>query len=242
MPQDAQTFCFLYLVTIGAIQEVAGYVVPIVAIAPKIPEMLLHEAGQRAFHFGIQYGTIAIGQAVAGDGINTIDVNAPLVLAKHGMESLASASSPAEAATRGTIALATIVLSGVSTGDPNVSMAFGSFIVVLCQQILFPGAQCTLVVNGLYLPLLIVRTVAVPLILEVQVEFLCRKYKLPRKFPKFRDIFKRKKNEQLICYYVPTIKKKEFTFLSREFSVYFPSPKKRTLKFKSKPMVEPIFL
>jgi hypothetical protein len=213
-----------------------------VAIAPKIPEMLLHEARQWAFHFGIQYGAIAIGQAVAGDGINTLDVNAPLVLAKHGMESLASASSPAEVATRGTIALATIIVSGVSTRDPNVSMAFGSFIVVLCQQILFPGAQCALIVNGLFLPLLVVKTVVGPLILEAQVEVLRRKYKLPRKLPKFRDIFKRKKNEQEFCYYVPTIKKKKFTFLSRGFSVYFPSQKKRTLEFKSKPMVEPIFL
>ena len=98
-------------------QEVGSFVV-------QIPEQLLIEAQSRMMNFGIQYGTIAIGQAVIGSKF--ADPAAPAKLFVQGFESLASASTPEEAASRGTLAATVLILSSVSSGNPNVSLTFGA--------------------------------------------------------------------------------------------------------------------
>ena len=95
----------------------------------QLPEQLLIEAQSRAMNFGIQYGAIAIGQAVAGSKF--VDPTAPAKLFGQGLESLITASSPEEAASRGTIAAGVLILSSLSSEDPNASLTFGGFLLVL---------------------------------------------------------------------------------------------------------------
>ena len=86
----------------------------------QLPEQLLIEAQSRVINFGIQYGAIAIGQAAIGSKF--VDPVAPAKLFVQGVESLTTASSPEEAASRGTIAAAVLILSSLSSEDPNASL------------------------------------------------------------------------------------------------------------------------
>ena len=64
-------------------KEVGGFMV-------QLPEQLLMEIQSRAVNFGIQYGAIAIGQAVVGSKF--VDPAAPARLFVQGVESLNNAS------------------------------------------------------------------------------------------------------------------------------------------------------
>ena len=109
------------------------------AIIVQLPEQLLMEIQSRAVNLGIQYGAIAIGQAVVGSKF--VDPTAPAKLFMQGVESLNNASTPEEAASRGTIAAAAMILSSLSSEDPNTSLTFGGFLLVLAQNVLLPGSH-----------------------------------------------------------------------------------------------------
>ena len=63
-------------------KEVGGFML-------QLPEQLLMEIQSRAVNFGIQYGAIAIGQAVVGSKF--VDPTAPARLFLQGVESLNNA-------------------------------------------------------------------------------------------------------------------------------------------------------
>jgi hypothetical protein len=125
-----QALAIIFIASAG--KEVASFMI-------QLPEQLLLEAQSRALNFGIQYGTMPIGQAAVGSKF--VDPTAPAKLFVQGVESLTNASSPEEAASRGTIAAAVLILSSLSSEDPNVSLAFGGFLLVLVQNVLLPGSQ-----------------------------------------------------------------------------------------------------
>ena len=83
------------IVLASAGQEVASFLTP-------LPEQLLVEAQSRAMNFAIQYGALAIGQSVAGSKF--VDPVGPTRLFVEGLKELANASTPEEAASRGTVA------------------------------------------------------------------------------------------------------------------------------------------
>jgi len=132
----------------------------------QLLEQLLMEAQSRAVNFGIQYGAMAIGQAVVGSKF--VDPTAPAKLFVQGVESLTNASSPEEAASRGTIAAAVLILSSLSSEDPNASLTFGGFLLVLAQNVLLPGSQVILS-KGL-LKFYVIKNILIRVITEIQVE------------------------------------------------------------------------
>ena len=71
----------------------------------NIPEQLISAAQERGFNFAIQYGTAAIVQSAIGSkgfGSEGVDPCGPAKLLLKGMESLATANTPEEAAQKGT--------------------------------------------------------------------------------------------------------------------------------------------
>lgn len=196
-----KAFAIILLASIG--KDVSGFIV-------QIPEQLLMEASQRAVNFGIQYGAIAIGECVAGSKF--VDVASPAKLFVQGFESLATASSPEEAATKGTIAAAVLVLSAKSSQDPNASLAFGGFLIILAQNVLMPGSQI-IFSNGLF-PIYVIYNILIRVVTEIKVEKKRRELKLPFKF----NIFKKEKRENFVFKY-PRFKKRKFKFLSRDISL-----------------------
>ena len=122
MPQNIpiippRAFAIILLATAG--HEVSSFVF-------QLPEQLLMEAQSRAANFAIQYGAIAIGQAAAGSKF--VDPVGPVSLFAQGVESLTSASTPEEAASRGIVVASVLILSGLSSADPNASLTFGGFL------------------------------------------------------------------------------------------------------------------
>lgn len=123
-------FAIILVSTVG--KEVSSFII-------QLPQHVLIEAQNRAINFGIQYGSMAIGQAVVGS--QTIDAAAPAKLFVQGVESLVNASTPEEAANRGIITAAVLILSSLSSSDANTSLTFGGFLLVLTQNVLLPGSQ-----------------------------------------------------------------------------------------------------
>ena len=95
---NPKALAIVFLASAG--KEVGGLLV-------QLPEQLLMEMQSRAINFAIQYGTVAIGQVVVGSKF--VDPTAPAKLFKTGVTALATASTPEEAVSRGTIAAATLV-------------------------------------------------------------------------------------------------------------------------------------
>lgn len=198
----------------------------------QLPEQLLIEAQSRAMNFGIQYGAIAIGQAVAGSKF--VDPTAPAKLFGQGLESLITASSPEEAPSRGTIAAGVLILSSLSSEDPNASLTFGGFLLVLAQNVLLPGSQ-VIFSKGL-LRILVIKNILIRVITEIRFEKRRRKLKWPR--PKLRHyIFGKKRNKEFIFKY-PRLKKRKFQILSRDIPL--PVLYQKELVIKQPVMVKPI--
>nr|ULD16192.1 hypothetical protein [Cylindrotheca closterium] len=124
----------------------------------QLPEPLLIEAQSRAVNFGIQYGAIAIGQAIVGSKF--VDPGVPVKLFEKGIESLITASSPEEAASRGTIEAAVLILSSLSSEDPNTSLTFGGFLLSGSQVIFSKGL----------LKIFVIKNILIRVITEIQVE------------------------------------------------------------------------
>jgi hypothetical protein len=216
---------FAIILIASAGKEVGGFII-------QLPEQLLIEAQSRAFNFGIQYGAMAIGQAVVGSKF--VDPTAPAKLFVQGVESLTSASSPEEAANRGTIAATVLILSSLSSEDPNASLTFGGFLLVLAQNVLLPGSQ-VIFSNGL-LKFYVLKNILIRVITEIRIERKIRKLKLPRARFKFK-IFRKQENKDFIFKYC-RFKKRKIKILSHDISL--PVPYQKELIIKHTVMVKPI--
>ena len=204
-------------------KEVAGFIT-------QLPEQLLIEAQSRAVNFGIQYGAIAIGQCVVGSKyVNPI---APVELFVQGIEALNSASSPEEAATRGSIAAAVLILSSLASEDPNASLTFGGFLIVLAQNVLLPGSQ--LIFSKAFLKIYVIKNLLIRVITEIRIERKRRKMGLPR--PRLKsNIFKNQEKKHFVFKYI-RFKKRKIKILSRYISL--PVPYQRELIIKQPEMVK----
>ena len=88
-----------------------------------------------------------------------------------------------EAASRGTIAAVVLIISSLSSENPNASLMFGGFFLVLAQNILLPGSQI-IFSNGL-LKIFFIQNTLIRVITEIRIERRRRKLGLPRaKFKK----------------------------------------------------------
>ena len=133
---------------------------------------------------------MAIGQAAVGSKV--VDPTAPAKLFLQGVESLTSASSAEEAATRGTVAAAVLILSSLSSEDPNTSLSFGGFLLILAQNVLFPGSQ--IIFSKGLLKFYVIKNILIRVITEIQIERKRRKLKLPRARFKFKIFRKQEDN------------------------------------------------
>ncbi len=154
----------------------------------QLPEQLLMKIQSRAINFGIQYGAIAIGQAVGGSKF--VDPTASAKLFQQGVQSLATASTPEEAAYRGTITAAALILSGLSSEDPNASLTFDGFLLVLAQNVLLPGSH--IIFSKGLIKIYVIKNILIRVVTEIGVERKRRKLGLPRAKFKF-NIFKKER-------------------------------------------------
>lgn len=216
---------FAIILIASAGKEVGSFMI-------QLPEQLLIEAQSRAVNFGIQYGAMAIGQAVVGSKF--VDPTAPAKLFVQGVESLTNASSPEEAASRGTIAAAVLILSSLSSEDPNASLTFGGFLLVLAQNVLLPGSQ-VIFSKGL-LKFYVIKNILIRVITEIRIERKRRKLRLPRARFKFK-IFRKQEKKDFVFKYL-RFKKRKIKILSRDISL--PVPYQKELIIKQTVMVKPI--
>ena len=189
------------------------------AIIVQLPEQLLMEIQSRAVNLGIQYGAIAIGQAVVGSKF--VDPTAPAKLFMQGVESLNNASTPEEAASRGTIAAAAMILSSLSSEDPNTSLTFGGFLLVLAQNVLLPGSH-VIFSKGL-LKIYVIKNILIRVVTEIGVEIKRRKLGLTRAKFKF-NIFRKEEKKDFVFKYL-RFKKRKIKILSRDISLPIPYQK-----------------
>lgn len=200
-----KAFAIILLASAG--KEAASFMI-------QLPEQLLIEAQSRAVNFAIQYGAMAIGQCVVGSKF--VDPTGPGQLFVQGVESLTTASSPEEAASKGTIAAAALILSSLSSKDPNASLTFGGFLIVFVQNVLLPGSQVVIFSKGL-LTIYIINKILIRVITEIRIERKRIKLKLPRARFKF-NIFRKEENKDFVFKY-PRFKKRKLKILSREISL-----------------------
>ena len=189
------------------------------AIIVQLPEQLLMEIQSRAVNLGIQYGAIAIGQAVVGSKF--VDPTAPAKLFMQGVESLNNASTPEKAASRGTIAAAAMILSSLSSEDPNTSLTFGGFLLVLAQNVLLPGSH-VIFSKGL-LKIYVIKNILIRVVTEIGVEIKRRKLGLTRAKFKF-NIFRKEEKKDFVFKYL-RFKKRKIKILSRDISLPIPYQK-----------------
>ena len=198
----------------------------------QIPEQLLTEIQSRAVNFGIQYAAIAIGQVVVGSKF--VDPTAPARLFVQGVEALNNASTPEEATSRGVIAAGVLIVSSLSSEDPNASLTFGGFLLVLTQNVLLPGSH-VIFSKGL-LKIYVIKSILIRVVTEIGVEIKRRKLGLPRAKFKF-NIFRKKEKKDFVFKYL-RFKKRKIKILSRDISL--PVPYQKTLFIKQPVMVKSI--
>ena len=189
------------------------------AIIVQLPEQLLMEIQSRAVNLGIQYGAIAIGQAVVGSKF--VDPTAPAKLFMQGVESLNNASTPEKAASRGTIAAAAMILSSLSSEDPNTSLTFGGFLLVLAQNVLLPGSH--IIFSKGLLKIYVIKNILIRVVTEIGVEIKRRKLGLTRAKFKF-NIFRKEEKKDFVFKYL-RFKKRKIKILSRDISLPIPYQK-----------------
>lgn len=225
--------------TVTIARDVISLVPPMVV---QLPEALLAEAKLRAINFAVQYGTMAAAQSGIG---RSLDPFGPVPYFNKSYDWLLSASSPEEAASRGIITLGVFSLSAASSADTNTSGAFGAFLIIFLQNVLFPGPGLQAISDNIILPVILNKIIA-RAIIEIQVELERKRLNLPRRLPSVKNIqwkklFQKSKGQDKFYTYVLRIRKRKLKIFSRHFSIYLPY-QKRILLWKKSPMVEPIFL
>lgn len=223
-----KTFAVIVLASLG--REVGCFVV-------QLPEQLLLQAQEKAMsatvrmgiNMGIQYGAVAVGDAVAR---SNVDLAAPSKYFLHSLEALATASTPQEAANRGVVAAAVLILSGVSSADPNASLTFGGFLLVLTQNILSPGSQVILS-KGL-LGIFVIKNILIRGITEIRIERKWRELGLPRVKFKFNVFKKEEKKDYTFKYF--RFKNRKIRILSR--NIWLPALYRKELIIKQPAMVK----
>ena len=81
--------------------------------------------------------TLSAGYCLANK--STVNAAIPIKLFKHGFEQLSQSSYLEEAVAEGAIVSSILLLSGIVNSNKTVSVAYASFLVVLCQTFLFSG-------------------------------------------------------------------------------------------------------
>jgi len=174
----SKELAIIFLASIG--HEVSSLLLP-------IPPQLSVELQTRLTNFGIQYATIAAAQVVSE--AKFINPLGPSELLYKGMVALATASTVEEAASRGIIAAAVLVMSGLATNDPNTSLTFGGFLIVLVQNVLSPGFHAFR--PPVLIQIYIAKNILIRIITEIRVERKRKELKLPRAKFKFKfSLFK----------------------------------------------------
>ena len=177
------------------------------------------EAQKRASNLVIQYSAFAIGQAAVGS--HFVDPFAPKEFFLKSVEELTTTSSPEEAFAKGTVAAATIILSAAASADPNASLTFGGFLIVLVQNVLFPGALAIFVPNLGIVYLL--KKFIIRLVAEIRVERKRKKLNLPKTsiLKILKDILKnfRNKEQKAFIFKYYRFKKRKFKVKSRQISL-----------------------
>lgn len=176
---------------------------------------------------------MAVGQCAVGSKF--VDPVAPGKLFLQGVESLTTASTPEEATSRGTVAAAVLILSSLSSKDPNASLTFGGFLIVLIQQVLLPGSQIFLFSTGPF-KIYFISRILMRVVTEIRIERLRRKLKLPRAKFNFK-LFKKEEPRDFVFKY-PRLKKRKVKILAREISL--PVVYQKELIIKAPVMVKPI--
>ena len=180
-----KVYAIILLASAG--KEVGSFII-------QLPQQLLIEAQSRAVNFGIQYGAIAIGQGVVGSKFVDPTTPAKLFIEIEGVESLITAPSPEEAASRGTIAAAVLILSSLSSEDPNSSLTFRGFLLILAQNVLLPGSQ--VIFSKDLVTIYVIKNILIRIITEIRIEIKIRNLKLPRSRFKF-NIFRTQEKKTL---------------------------------------------
>lgn len=128
-------------------------------------------------------------------------------------------------------------MSGVSSENPNASLTFGGFLLVLVQNVLMPGSQVIFFSQGL-IKFYLIKNILIRVITEIRIERKRRRLKLPR--PKFKfNIFKKQEKKDFVFKYL-RFKKRKKKFLYRDISL--PVPYQKELVIKQPVMVKPITL
>ena len=209
----------------------------VTALVQQLPEILLQVARQKAaeeftsgrlLNYGIQYTALALTLDPPGH----LNLCVPANLASQGMQSIANSSTPQEAASKLTIAAATLILGSVSANDPSTSVAYGTFLAALIQNVFLAGLQCVLPVN--FCQVYVIRTLLTKIYVEIQVERRRKKLGLPRAKFKFFETEKK----QNFVYKVLRFKKRKVKVLSRDITL--PIVYEKECVIKQTPMVQAI--
>lgn len=196
-----RTYAVIFLASLG--HEVSGFLTP-------LPAQLLAQAQERAFNFCFQYGALAASQATLG---SPFDPMSPAKLFKESAISIMTASTPEEAASRGTVALGVLILSGVSTETPNASLAYGAFLAIILPDLFGPHTILPVII----LKIFYVKKILIRLIAEIRIERKRKKLGLPRAKLKF-NLFRNKERKDFVFKYI-RFKKRKIKILSRNISL-----------------------
>jgi hypothetical protein len=85
----------------------------------------------------------------------------------------------------GLIGAAVLILSGLSSEDPNSSLSFGGFLIVLAQNVLQPGSQ--VIFSKGSLKIYLIKNILIRVVTEIRVEIKRIKLGLPRAKFKFKS-------------------------------------------------------
>lgn len=152
----------------------------------------------------------------------------------QGVESLITTPSPQGAASRGTIAATVLILSSLSSEDPNTSLTFGGFLLIPAQNVLLPEYQ-VIFSKGL-VTIYVIKNILIRIITEIRIEIKRRKLKLPR--PRFKfNIFRKQEKKDFIFKYL-RFKRRKIKILSHDISL--PVLYQKELFIKHPRMVKPI--
>jgi hypothetical protein len=172
-----------------------------------------------------KYAAIAIGQCVVGSSVNSM---APGKLFLQGVASLATASTPIEAATKESTATAVLIISSVASEDVNASLTFGGFLIILTQNVLLSGSQFFFPKN-LY-KIYIIKNILIRVITEIRIERKKKKLNLPRARLKFNIFIKKQNKDEGFVFKYFRFKKQKFKILSRDISLPVMYQKKLIIK------------
>lgn len=140
---------------------------------------------------------MAAGQAVAGSHMT--DLHTPAKLFQEGFQSMAIGSTSEETAAKGSVAAAVLLLSRISSSNPNTSLAYGGFLLILLQNVLLPESQ--VIFSKAILNIFIFKNIFIRIIIQIRIEKKRRDLGLSRLKLTF-NIFKKQKRKDFVFKYL----------------------------------------